>query len=336
MVANASPYDYETPRASGTGSTGIPRVSDQNYSNHRWTEENVKPATSTYGSAYTSEEAQMVDQMKRTHRATSESASNALQTALKTREIGGNTLEELHRQGQKIEVLEHDLNEIDADVAEAKGILKYMRRCCLCFLCASCGLDCDPSKQADATRKQRVEMRTAMRAQEQQMYAQNGRQPRSSQGGNATASTKPGASEGLDEDAQRGELLNEGPSTGKPKHQRRSTRDQMAMRLGEGLEDADRDQIQAETLKQEQYVHELSGVLDDLNHIAKDMSTELNHQDAKLVNIDERTGKTVTNINEVRRGMQADFNLKNKGEPKESSGPFSKLKKAGYAAKAVL
>lgn len=47
--------------------------------------------------------------------------------------------------------------QIDADVKEAKGILAYMRRCCLCFL-FSCCCDCDPSKQADATRAERVQM----------------------------------------------------------------------------------------------------------------------------------------------------------------------------------
>lgn len=47
---------------------------------------------------------------------------------------------------------------------------------------------------------------------------------------------------------------------------------------------------------------------------AQDMSKELHDQDKDLVEIDERTGKTVQNITEVRRGMQADFNLKNKGK----------------------
>ena len=40
----------------------------------------------------------------------------------------------------------------------------------------------------------------------------------------------------MDEEAQRGELMGAGPSGSQPRHQRRSTRDQMAMKLGEGLE----------------------------------------------------------------------------------------------------
>lgn len=35
-----------------------------------------------------------------------------LQTALKARELGGSTLEELDRQGKKLELIEGDLNEV--------------------------------------------------------------------------------------------------------------------------------------------------------------------------------------------------------------------------------
>ena len=45
--------------------------------------------------------------------------------------------------------------QIDTDVDESKSILSYMRRCCLCFLCACC---CDGDKDVarDNTRKKRV------------------------------------------------------------------------------------------------------------------------------------------------------------------------------------
>ena len=45
--------------------------------------------------------------------------------------------------------------QIDADVDEAKGILKYMRRCCIFFLC-SCCCECDPNAERDKTRRTRV------------------------------------------------------------------------------------------------------------------------------------------------------------------------------------
>ena len=45
--------------------------------------------------------------------------------------------------------------QIDADVSESKGLLNYMQRCCLCFLCACC-CDCDPSVNEDRNRKKRV------------------------------------------------------------------------------------------------------------------------------------------------------------------------------------
>lgn len=148
-----------------------------------------------------------------------------MQTANRTKELAANTLEELERQGDKLEAIDRDLHavssppsfvpsrhsdpqacyginsliqgalclslqahilmggyfslvstvialyeedlarraclrlhpcmQIDADVKESKGLLNYMQRCCLCFLC-SCCCDCDPSVKEDKNRKSRV------------------------------------------------------------------------------------------------------------------------------------------------------------------------------------
>ncbi len=45
--------------------------------------------------------------------------------------------------------------QIHTDVKEAKGILKYMRRCCCCFV-FSCCCECDPDAERDAQRRRRV------------------------------------------------------------------------------------------------------------------------------------------------------------------------------------
>ena len=45
--------------------------------------------------------------------------------------------------------------QIQADVREAMGVLKYMRRCCLCFLC-SCCCSCDPLQGQQESRRVRV------------------------------------------------------------------------------------------------------------------------------------------------------------------------------------
>ncbi len=138
-----------------------------------------------------------------------------MQTANRTKELAANTLEELERQGDKLEAIDRDLHavrsapydfwealdswkallhkfwglfslileakachwspgtlrigvkatksylrlcicmQIDADVKESKGLLNYMQRCCLCFLC-SCCCDCDPSVNEDKNRRNRV------------------------------------------------------------------------------------------------------------------------------------------------------------------------------------
>ena len=45
--------------------------------------------------------------------------------------------------------------QIDADVDESRSVLRYMRRCCLCFVCSCC---CDGDKDVvrDNTRAKRV------------------------------------------------------------------------------------------------------------------------------------------------------------------------------------
>jgi hypothetical protein len=131
------------------------------------------------------------------------------QTANQTRQLAADTLEELHTQGEKLEKVDRDLNDvrsvsqhsceasaasqlshlstrwsscdrwhvrlgwqaqhasaltqIDTDVKEAKGILRYMRRCCLCFLC-SCCCDCDPDAERDNQRRKRVKACVSLRS----------------------------------------------------------------------------------------------------------------------------------------------------------------------------
>ena len=50
--------------------------------------------------------------------------------------------------------------QIDADVEESRSIVRYMRRCCLFFLC-SCCCECDPDADRDAQRAARVKARKA-------------------------------------------------------------------------------------------------------------------------------------------------------------------------------
>ena len=42
-----------------------------------------------------------------------------MQTAVKTRDLGEHTLEELHRQGQKLDLVEGDLNEVRGVLSSA-------------------------------------------------------------------------------------------------------------------------------------------------------------------------------------------------------------------------
>lgn len=109
---------------------------------------------------YTMDEAVLVDKAKRTHQETTESAQRAakvsrnfahcdkqilqksrsydhglpdfcgrLQTAEQTREIAANTLDALHQQGQKLEVVERDLYEVCAVASDCWWLYAQAVRC---------------------------------------------------------------------------------------------------------------------------------------------------------------------------------------------------------------
>lgn len=227
-------------------------------------------ARAPYGDrGYSMEEAVIVDKAKRTHKETTASAQRAAKTAEQTREIAANTLDALHQQGQKLEVVERDLYEIDADVVEAKGILKYMRRCCIFFLC-SCCCECDPNAQRDATRKARVKQRQLARKQEKEMYdlAQKSRTEDAAAGRTGNRSDKP-----LSDEQARSELLS---ST----QRLRANLDPEKHEIGDQLAEQDRLEVRRETNEQDKHLDVISDALNDLQRIGEAMGSEVKYQDA--------------------------------------------------------
>ncbi|KAL0035899.1 hypothetical protein WJX77_007037 [Trebouxia sp. C0004] len=218
---------------------------------------------------YTMEEAAIVDKAKGTHKETTQSAARAAKTAEQTREIAANTLDALHQQGQKLEVVERDLYEIDADVVEAKGILKYMRRCCLFFLC-SCCCECDPNAQRDETRKARVKQRQNARKEEKEMYemAKKTRQEDAGAGRSSNRADKP-----MSEEQARSELLS---ST----QRLRANIDPEKHHIGDQLAEDDRLEVRRQTNEQDKHLDVISDALSDLQRIGEAMGSEVKYQDA--------------------------------------------------------
>ena len=76
--------------------------------------------------------------------------------------------------------------QIDADVEESRSIVKYMRRCCLFFLC-SCCCECDPDAERDALRHARVRARRTARKKEAEALARIEERKRAAAVGEAAA-----------------------------------------------------------------------------------------------------------------------------------------------------
>lgn len=247
---------------------------------------------------YTMEEAVIVDQAKKKHVETTQAAARAAKTAEQTREIAANTLDALHQQGQKLEVVERDLYEIDADMVEAKGILKYMRRCCLFFLC-SCCCECDPNAQRDETRKARVKQRQNARKQEKEMYemARTTRQEDVGAGRSGNRADKP-----LSEEQARSELLS---ST----QRLRANIDPNKHHIGDQLADEDRLQVRRQTQEQDKHLDVISDALSDLQRIGEAMGSEVKYQDAIIDRNQDHVSNADTQLRNLSNQAVKDHRL---------------------------
>ncbi|CAK0787334.1 hypothetical protein CVIRNUC_010552 [Coccomyxa viridis] len=285
-----------------------------------------------YANSYTMEEAETVDKAKRTHRETTQSAQRALKTAERTKELAANTLGELQHQGQKLDMIDRDLHDIDTDVDESKSILSYMRRCCLCFLCACC---CDGDKDVarDSTRKKRVKDANKARIQEQEMLARANEERKEASGAVSTAAQVP-----RNEEAARDELFGQQPvaksgrvNIEERRRQRAAAQRSAAGRIGEGLADEDREDIQTETEKQEDTFDHIGSALGDLKHMSNEMNNELKRQERVLDAVTDHTDRSAYELQNVSHQAKKDFKVR----PARQSGGGMKRQALRAASKFV-
>ncbi|CAL5222338.1 g4687 [Coccomyxa viridis] len=260
---------------------------------------------------YTQEEAVIVDKAKRTHNETTQSAQRALKTAERTKELAANTLGELQHQGQKLDMIDRDLHDIDTDVDESKSILSYMRRCCLCFLC-SCCCDGDKDVARDNARKTRIKEANKARTQEQEMLARANEHRKEASAAATTAQHAP-----ANEEAQRDELFGQAsaPKSGRVnieerRRQRAAAQRSAASRIGEGLADEDREEIQEETQKQEDTFDQIGSALGDLKHMSHEMNSELKRQEKVLDAVTDHTDRSAYELQNVSQQAKKDFKVR--------------------------
>ncbi|KAK9828401.1 hypothetical protein WJX81_004360 [Elliptochloris bilobata] len=292
-----------------------------------WEPEN-KRQNGNYGGDYSAEEAAVVDHAKRVHKETTASAQRALKTAERTRELAANTVAELGKQGQKLDTINRDLNEIDADVHESRSVLSYMRRCCCCFLCACC-CDGDRDVARDNTRKQRVKLRKELRSSEKALTASGGGAATQPPGSVQANGRGMGAEQGARE-----ELFGEhaGEAAQAARRQQRRVPRNGARRIGENLQDADREEVQAETEVQEQALDQIGAALGDMRRLTQDMGEELRQQEAKIGALEEKTDRTQDNLTSLSTSAKKDFRLRGKSV---NSGPSASRMITKAAARAL-
>lgn len=61
-----------------------------------------------------------------------------------TKELAAATLEHLYSQGEQLRAITQDVDVMDEHIKESEGILRFLRRCFVCFPCC----DGDPGRAA--------------------------------------------------------------------------------------------------------------------------------------------------------------------------------------------
>lgn len=237
-------------------------------------QDEMRPPGDQRAARYTSEDQAMLQKAKQQNKETTLLAQEALRTVQQTEEVAAGTLEELHRQDAQLDKVQKDYEQIEADLEESKQAINYMNRCC-CLFCFACCCDCDGNAAKDKTRKARVEVRQELSKEEKKLTELTAQE----KSAKAIAAAR---GQNGDEDGNRQELMGatqrlKGSTTGGSEH------------IGAGLEDEDRDEIQAEIRQQDDALDAISAHLDNIQNMAVAMGDTLKEQDTKIDTIANKT-----------------------------------------------
>ena len=254
----------------------------------------------------------------------------------------------------------HNHTQIDADVEESRSIVKYMRRCCLFFLC-SCCCECDPDAERDALRKARVRARRAAKKKEVEALARIEERKREAAMGVAAAEEENNGKKGgknkkkgeeaaakkpqparrdprLDdpstEDAARAQLFG-GAGGASSSSDAPSQRSGAAYQLGGSLAEAEREAVARETDAQEEALDKIGGALADLRQMGLGMQEELKRQDPRIDGVADHAQRARDDILHVSRSAQKGFGVKPVRQPEGPVGAGASTAVAKAAGKAA-
>lgn len=254
-------------------------------------------------------------------------------------------------------------NQIDADVEESRSIVKYMRRCCLFFLC-SCCCECDADAERDAMRKARVRARRAAKQKEAEALARIEERKRAA--AMESAGTEEGGKGGKKKGGAREEAAAAGSQRQLPRRDPRlddpSTEDAAraqlfaaggggggvssssydaperrgaAYQLGGALADADREAVARETDAQEDALDKIGGALADLRQMGLGMQEELRRQDPRIDGVADHAQRARDDILHVSRSAQRGFGVKPVRQPEGPTTAGASTAVAKAAGKAA-
>lgn len=192
---------------------------------------------------------------------------------------------------------------------ESRSIVRYMRRCCLFFLC-SCCCECDPDANRDAQRAARVKVRKAARATAAAARAEAAKRRAEGRGGGLDGPSLDPPSES----AARAELFGRAPSSKKGGKggggKAEVDRSGGAYQIGGALAPAEREALAAETDAQEDYLDKIGDALADLKRMGQDLHAEVGRQDGTIDGLAAHAARARDDILHVNRSAVKGFKVK--------------------------
>ncbi|KAG1658731.1 hypothetical protein FOA52_002746 [Chlamydomonas sp. UWO 241] len=211
-------------------------------------------------------ESELVRQAQAIHRDTTATTEQALKLVEESRQIKDSTLRELNKQNRKLEVLNLDMKELNQTLTYSEKLLRYMRRCCCCWMLDSC-TGADPEARAEAKWQQHTQK--SARYVEDDVYTSPGTVK-------ATRKTGPNSP---------------------PPHRNPDTD------LGKAHEAAS-ERLNAETQKQNKMMDQIEKGLDELLEGAKEIGGEVDEQDRRINKLQSKAEQTELRVQQMNSQSQ--------------------------------
>ncbi|KAJ9533138.1 hypothetical protein QJQ45_018231, partial [Haematococcus lacustris] len=228
---------------------------------------------------------QLVSEASTTHRETTQTAQRALRVIEQSKQVQANTMQELDKQGKQLGNMKSKLHKvINEDLTYSERLLRYMRRCCCCWICDSC-TEADPETQRRRDWQARVD-KGKTEAKDKALAEESASAK--------TATGPPGSSAGQQDVEASGSSSSSAPSP----HYRDPDIKLPAQYASQELK------LHTETRKQNELLDQIHVGLGDLLNGAKQIGEEIGTQTRALDKVQNRAENTTGRIHEMNNKSQ--------------------------------